>query len=202
MTDVDDVDSAILATIKDLGLTVRYVFVPRSMSEDREESIHWRVGIGNTTNQTGITMDYAEGTWGLPDELGSCARTVEVDKAIKEIVEKGTCSNPRRFEDKNNLRLEFGRWVAAPWAPRGTKPRPGTLRLEFPKPVDVVWSLVQNMDVLDYRTFEHWASAFGFDSDSRRAERIYKQQVDLATTFLELIGTDGLGELREVYEDY
>ena len=199
---MNDTDAVILTAIKDLGLTVRCIFVPRSMSEDRDESVHWKVGVGSSTNQIGVSMDYVEGTWGLPDELGSCARTAEVIKAIAEIVETGTCANPRRFEDNNNLRLEFGMWVVAPWAPRGTKLRPGMLKLSLPDPVDIIWTLVQSTDALNYRNFECWSSAYGFDSDSRRAEKVYKKQVSLATAFLGLVGNDGLSKLQEAYEEY
>jgi hypothetical protein len=58
----------------------------------------------------------------------------------------------------------------------------GAQRLRAPEPklADVVESLLSDAGVLDYATFEEWAGEFGFDVDSRKAERTYRQCLEIA----------------------
>ena len=45
---------------------------------------------------------------------------------------------------------------------------------------DIVYSLVMDSDVIDYPSFEEWASNFGYETDSRKAEAIYRACLDIA----------------------
>lgn len=71
----------------------------------------------------------------------------------------------------------------------------------LPDSVEVVHSLVQDSDVLDAGGFESWASDFGYDADSRKAEAIYKACLDIALKLRAAIGDDGLKLLREAGQD-
>jgi hypothetical protein len=44
-----------------------------------------------------------------------------------------------------------------------------------PDQADVVRSIVMDGRALDFSCFEDWANEFGFDTDSRKAEAMYKQ---------------------------
>lgn len=48
----------------------------------------------------------------------------------------------------------------------------------LPKTVDVVASICMDASAIDYASFEDWASTYGYDPDSRRAEAMYKQCVE------------------------
>jgi hypothetical protein len=48
----------------------------------------------------------------------------------------------------------------------------------LPKTVDVVASLCWDAEAIDYGSFEDWASTYGYDPDSRKAEAMYKQCVE------------------------
>jgi hypothetical protein len=71
-----------------------------------------------------------------------------------------------------------------------------------PKPADVIYSLVMDSGVLDAGGFEQWASEFGYDADSRKAEKIYRDCIDIALKLRAAIGDEGLSLLREAFQDY
>lgn len=71
-----------------------------------------------------------------------------------------------------------------------------------PKLKDVLHCLVVESDTFDYDSFESWASDFGYDQDSRRAEEIYQACLKTALKLRSGIGQDKLNQLREAYQDY
>lgn len=75
-------------------------------------------------------------------------------------------------------------------------------RTILPNIADVYYSIVMDSDVLDYGNFENWAAEFGYDSDSIKAEKLYRMCLDTALIMRAVIGDSGLERLREVYRDY
>jgi hypothetical protein len=67
---------------------------------------------------------------------------------------------------------------------------------------DVMYSLVMDANTIDYASFEEWADEFGYDHDSRKAEAVYKQCLEIALKLRNAIGEDGLAKLREAFQDY
>ena len=67
---------------------------------------------------------------------------------------------------------------------------------------DIMYSLVMDSDVIDYPSFEEWASNFGYETDSRKAEAIYRACLDIALKLRAALGDDGLAKLREAFQDY
>jgi hypothetical protein len=67
---------------------------------------------------------------------------------------------------------------------------------------DVFYSLVLDSDVIEYSSFEDWAENFGYDADSRKAEKIYRDCLDIALKLKNGIGDAVLNELREALQDY
>jgi hypothetical protein len=72
----------------------------------------------------------------------------------------------------------------------------------IPDAADVFYSLVLDSDAIDYSSFEDWAENFGYEVDSRKAEKIYKQCLDTALKLKNGIGDAVLNELREALQDY
>jgi len=54
----------------------------------------------------------------------------------------------------------------------------------------VMWSLIQDASVIDYPDFESWAPELGFDSDSRKAEKIYNECLAIALRMNSVIPRD------------
>ena len=72
-----------------------------------------------------------------------------------------------------------------------------------PQLEDVLYSLIADSDCLEYNGFEDWASCMGFDEDSRKAEKLYRDCCTQAREFLDgLCGPDELDRLRGLFQDY
>ncbi len=65
-----------------------------------------------------------------------------------------------------------------------------------------MYCLVNDSNVLDYRSFADWASEYGFDSDSISAKATYDACMSIALALRAGIGEQGIRELQEVYQDF
>lgn len=72
----------------------------------------------------------------------------------------------------------------------------------LPDPCDVVASLMLDAGVLDAGGFEGWASEFGFDPDSRKAEAMYRACLEIALNLRAGLGDAIMSELREAAQDW
>lgn len=71
-----------------------------------------------------------------------------------------------------------------------------------PKLSQALESLAMDISCLtDYQSFEAWAQEFGYDTDSRAAEKIYNACKDELARLTEAFGPDFVRELSEVHED-
>jgi hypothetical protein len=78
----------------------------------------------------------------------------------------------------------------------------GSAHKESPSIEDVVNCVL--LDVAGYlnaRSFEDWAAEYGYDTDSRRAQKVYKAVGKQAVGMRQLIGAD-LDWLLEMFQDY
>jgi len=71
-----------------------------------------------------------------------------------------------------------------------------------PELIDVLYCLVLDASVLDFACFEDWADEYGYDTDSRKAERIYKDCLETGLKLRQILGPGGLSELQHEYEGY
>lgn len=76
------------------------------------------------------------------------------------------------------------------------------VRVKKPALRDVLYSLSMDADAIEYPSFEEWASNFGYETDSRKAENIYRTCLEIALKLRAAIGDDGLAKLREACQDY
>ena len=79
----------------------------------------------------------------------------------------------------------------------------GTHATPVPPPdaADVVHSLIMDASTTD-EEFEDWASNYGYDPDSREAERIYKACRLTAAALRRAFTRDELTQLEEAFSDY
>lgn len=75
-------------------------------------------------------------------------------------------------------------------------------RIELPSAKHVIYSLLMDYQVIDYKNFEQWAYETGFDCDSRKAEQIYKDSLKTALELRQTLGEDEIRRLQELLRDF
>jgi len=173
------------AAVEALGLDYKAEFVPWSKSRNAKKppvkpgdySLNWKVTI-TAKNGRAITTDYMQGIAHIPG-YKQARMTVDEFEALKYACEQG-----------NTARLSnFG-------TPLGPKPIPA------PALHDVMYSLLMDAEAIDVGSFEEWASNFGYGTDSREAERLYKACMDTALKLRAMLGDSTITALRESAQDY
>lgn len=64
-----------------------------------------------------------------------------------------------------------------------------------PDPIEVLWSIARDSDALEM-TFEDWAGEFGYDTDSRKAEKTYRACQDGALRLKKILSEDKFRQVR------
>lgn len=172
---------AVSKTLAKMQLTMDTVFVPFSQSRNKAEktpSLNWKVTI-KRNDKAIVTTDYMMGCDHTPSYKHG-KKTWDDEQLIKAECETG-------YKNRHGYSL----FVILP-----NKKAP-----ILPKIEDVIYSLLIDSEVLDYE-FEDWCDNFGYEQDSRKAEKIYHECMDIALKLNRSLGTDGLNTLREVYQDY
>lgn len=179
-----------------LGLTMRAEFVPFSRSRNATpragqdkpwRSLNWRVTLERNGRPI-LTTDYAQGEGHAP-----------AYKASSAIYARAHYKEKRAREMAIAHEIETGR--RATWSF-------GELNKGVGKPIDpppmaeVVWSLTNDANVLDYAGFEDWADNYGYSHDSRAAESSYRECLEIALKLRAAIGEAGLEALRTAGEDF
>lgn len=173
------------AVIAALGLTYSAAFVPLSQSRNKDKvtsrkpsdwSLNWRVSIGK--NGRSIETDYMQGIAHIPGYKHNQRWTQDAFDGTKNAVETG----------KSGTVSSIGLGRVTP----------------IPAPLlrDVLASLVLDASVVDYPDFESWAGDFGYDADSRDAERIYRACLDIGLKLRAMLGDKAMADLRDVFQDY
>lgn len=185
--DCHDVAGLIEAIAARVGVTMSATFVPFSQSRNakpREDgkiwrSLNWRVAFQVHGRPAFLETDYSQG------EAYSPAHKWKAETAYDRRVKS----------DAIALECETGKEARRPWG-NGGKAIAGHKPIAAPPIGDVLQALARDSDVLDYAGFEQWALEFGYDTDSRSAESIYRQCVDLALQLKRGLGEHLLSEIR------
>lgn len=172
-------------------ITVGAEFVPLSRSRNANKkdgrgkprlTLNWRVTLAKAGRDI-LTTDYSAGVAHCP--------------AHKRI--------------KNQFRPTMDEWAAVEWeCEKGKAVSPlaqHSFGLHGSKPIqpdslDVLYSLASDSDVINCGTFEEWASNLGYDTDSRKAEAIYRACLEIALKLRNGLGETALPELREACQGY
>ena len=159
-------------------------FVPLSKSRNASEkypTLNWRVTF--TANGPGarcgsLTTDYMQGIAHLPgyNRKGFNPRSIDGDKAIQQAVETGLI-NPFDLHDK------------------------AFVPIPVPAISEVLCCLLSDASAIDFPDFEDWADNYGYDSDSRKAESIYRACLDIGLKLRNMLGEETLDRLREALQD-
>jgi len=73
--------------------------------------------------------------------------------------------------------------------------------LAAPALADVLHSLLLDAEALDSATFEDWACDLGYDTDSRKAESIYRACLAIGLKLRRMLGDETIAALREALRD-
>lgn len=181
MTALTATAETIERTAADMGLTMRAKFVPWSQSRhagEKSPSLNWKVTIRKDGRDI-LTTDYMAGSAHCPSyEQGNS--NANRAAAIKAECEKGF---------KHNI--------------DGFNPRPALGRKPIlPDLADVLASLCMDAAAIDCATFEEWARESGYDTDSRKAEAIYRACLEIGLKLRNRLGEAGLTKLWQACRDY
>lgn len=167
------------------GWAMSATFVPWSQSRNKGDeypSINWEVTVTRNGHHV-WTGDYMQGTGYLKGDWSRIGypfgdRTAASARALRE-----TC--------------ERGRYVNTP--SRNLRGASGTI--DPPDLADVMYSLVMDgAAFFDAQSFDDWCSDFGYDTDSRSAERMYRACSE-AGRAIAATGVD-VDQLRDLFQDY
>jgi hypothetical protein len=175
--------SELNAVIESFGLEYSARFVPQSQSRNASEkspSLNWRVLVKHGGAE--LVTDYMQGIGHLP-------HAADARKALGS-------GDFARYERKVAEEGKTGRFLSGSQVMFISKPLPAPLLR------DVLYCLVLEASVIDYATFEDWASEYGYDTDSRKAEKTYRACLKTALSLRAMVGDAGLTKLREAFQDY
>lgn len=172
------------ALFDELGLSMIATFVPFSQSRSAKPkpavtdlNLNWRVSLLRK-EQIVLSTDYSAGIGHIPGyKHTQKSMSVDAYNTLVCICESGNNSWENTGRMKHN---------------------------KIPNPTidDVLYSLVMDSAAIDYPNFESWASDFGYETDSRAAEAIYKACLDTGLRLRAAVGSKGLARLQEVFQDY
>lgn len=172
------------------NLTVESVFVPWSQSRNagkKNPSLNWKVTLLKEGRKI-LSTDYSAGMGHCPSYKG-IRNPMQLTIADMDLI---------MFEcEKGKIAGRYFSSLSSVMPPIDQKKR-GNIS---PDSHDVIYSLLIDSDVLEHSDFESWASDFGYDADSRQAEKTYQACMKIALQFRQ-IGESVISELREVYQDY
>ena len=171
--------SEIKTVLESLKLDVKFQFVPFSQSRNAKEknlSLNYKATILYNGKEL-FTTDYFMGIAHAPSY-----------KQGKLCVDD---SNAIKFEAENGQTFKHGNVISQ----YIKKPI-------IPDTVDFFYCIQSDCDVLNYSDFEDFADSFGYDKDSKRAEKIYQTCIKQALKLRNAIGETGLNKLAESYQDY
>jgi hypothetical protein len=139
-----------------------------AMSEGERDMLHWRFTFTNARNRS-ETFDYFTGSGCVPwQDVRKISRNRFSYQEL-QIIDAGWARYKYNASDLCALAVKIA-----------------TLLKWQPDPVEVLNCIARDGDALQ-STFEDWASDFGYDADSRKAEKIYRACQDNALRLRRLV---------------
>lgn len=190
-------EAELKAAMAELGLTVEAEFIPFSRSRNKDErhpypSLNWRVTLFRGPWQM---RDNAESTGTKRQEVLSCDYSAGCGHAPsykqRMTVAEDACV---KWECEHGYRAHYSAGGNIMRAAGGKPLKPNS--------ADVVHSLVLDASAIDHSSFESWASDYGYDTDSRKAEAAYRACLDIGLKLRNAIGDDGVRKLQEASQNY
>ena len=169
----------IIALIDALGVDLSYTFIPFSESRNkdlRHKSLNWVV----TLTRHGVPVFSTEYSAGI----GHCPSFKPGKLSVYDA-------------EAIEIECERGR-KAMNYAGRMVP----SMALIVPKLLDVMYAIVMDYNVLDYNCFEDWADDYGYDSDSRQDESVYRSAMANSLKLRNGIGDSNMQDLIDAFQEY
>lgn len=182
MQTATDHDAAVMALVP--GLKYKAVYVPLRHAPEREGgkgALNWRIEIRHGNGS--INTDYFQGTGLLPEWAESYLKVLGWKPHSGYASARHTVDSRRAFDKLLQTGSINGR------------------NLPAPSVADVLYCLLGDAEALDYATFEEWAENYGYDTDSRKAESIYRKCLEIGLRLRAMFGDAKMAELREALQD-
>lgn len=184
----DEQKQALSDYVQSLNFSYQATFQPRPQPVEtvKNPQLHWLITLTSQGKfRHTMQTNYSEG-------MGHVDNYKQIHK---------TRYDARRWEQAYRLTCETGKICKVmehaenPYQTEQSQPQPDLL--------DVLYSLVSDASVLDHTSFESWAGDFGYDTDSRKAEDIYRACLKNAHDLMPIIGgPKGLEKLQELFQGY
>ena len=191
--------------VKENKIELKNTFIPHSFSRnapkvditnwdkkgntlfrEKDLSLNWKIALRG--NNHAFSTDYSKGIGHLGyqwlnsfHQIKSLRDAEKANSLIFDAVEKGVAYNVNTVTQFNS---DFLRQ-----------------KKEFPNPTvkEVLESLSLDASVVEYPTFESWAGDMGYDSNSRKDEKVYNACKEIAADFIKVVGgTAKLEQLKEI----
>lgn len=180
------------------GVTMTATFVPFSRSRNakpREDgkpwpSLNWRVALAKGGRMF-LETDYSAGTAHAPGSKAPKSALV-----FSGLSESAARADLIAWEIESGYPGQWARWNA------GGLHRKAKASPILPDLPDVLYSLSSDAGVIDAGGFEEWASEFGYDTDSRKAEAIYRACLETALKMRAALGDDAMDALANACQDF
>lgn len=180
--DTNTINQEIARIMHGYNLNLEYTFIPWSQSRNKDEkqpSLNYSV----TVKQNGraiLTTLYSMGMGHAPAYKAKWRNKWDKAQAIAVECERG----------KNTSAIYPDGMIFSGKTPI------------LPNDADVWQSLLSDAEAIDFAGFESWAREYGYDQDSRAAERIYNKCVSIGLKLRAGIDERARVELRELLRDY
>lgn len=196
------------AFIEAHGLSFVFVFVPYSQARDKRKD--WSEGGADGKPWEGLTWAVTISKAGRPFLLTDYSAGIAHAPAYNaKPLEGGMRGHSRSYTEalrRNAIKAECETGKIHQFGDHYRTDSSGILntRKDVPPPLgrDVLWSLAQDSSVLDSGGFENWAADYGYDTDSRKAEAIYKACLEIGLKLRAALGDAAMRELQEAGQDY
>lgn len=182
MQDYERAALELAALAESLGLSIKCAFVPFSQSRNAGtdwQSLNWRCTLErNGKPVTGLeAIEYGQGSGHCPASKAG----VKHWGGNRHIMARAVA-----------LECETGRIAKPGWSGEAIDSRKP---IAPPTVVDVLASLCLDAGALDYAGFEDWASEYGYDTDSRKANSVYRACLAHGLALRAAVGNDNLQAL-------
>ncbi len=191
MTDHTELDACI-AQLYNERLVYSANFVRQSASRnsgEKRKTLNWRIALATANYR--LDTDYYTGIGNVPGYVHSFSGMPYETRLLRAAQEKAA---------------ETGYYPDVVVKMLGDKSVKcaGVRSKQLPAPLlrDVLYSFVQDAQCVEGRSFEEFASEFGYDTDSRKAERIYVTSLRLQLALQSLLGQETVEKLVALFQDY
>ena len=183
-------DEEIFRIISELSLGMTFEFIPWSQSRNKNEkdpSLNWKISLWKEDiKQLILTTDYMAG-------MGHCPAYEQIRKTNPFGKMYEDDMTLIKWECEKGLKGKFLNDIVVKYA-HGIKIEPHI--------ADVLYSLLMDASAINYSSFEDWCSEYGENTDSRKAEKMYHDCLEIGLKLRNGLGEDGLAKLQRVFQDY